>query len=91
MILLKVDNHILSIVSRANRMNGWMIRNFILRETNVILKIYKTLISSHIEDWAIMLKHENWSVILKLEGIQRRVTKLIKRVKDPVTERDWRN
>ena len=28
-----------------------------------------------------MSRHRNWSVILKLEGIQRRVTKIIKRSK----------
>ena len=38
----KADNRILSIVSRANGMIGWMIRNFISMEANVILKIYKT-------------------------------------------------
>ena len=38
----KADNYIFSLVSRANRMIGWMIWNFISREANVISKIYKT-------------------------------------------------
>ena len=28
-----------------------------------------------------MFRHENWCVILRLESIQRRVTKIIKKVK----------
>ena len=32
--------------------------------------------------WTPVLRHGNWSVILRLEGIQRRVTKIIKNVKD---------
>ena len=28
------------------------------------------------------MRHEKWGVILKLKGIQRRATKIIKRVKD---------
>ena len=34
----KVDNHILFFVSRANRMIGQMVRNFISREVNVVFK-----------------------------------------------------
>ena len=45
----KADNHILSIVLRVNGMIGWIVRNFILREANVVLKIYETLIRSHTE------------------------------------------
>ena len=35
----KTDNHVLSIVSRANGMNGWIVRNFIPMEANIVLKI----------------------------------------------------
>ena len=45
----KADNHILYILSRANGMIGWMVRYFISKEANVVLRIYKTLIRSHIE------------------------------------------
>ena len=65
---------------------GWMVSNFISREVNVVLKIYKTLKWPHIEyctqAWVPVWRHENWSVILKLECIPRRVTEIIKRVKD---------
>ena len=79
----KADNHILAIVSRANRKIGWMVRNLISREANGVFKIHITLIRPHIEYctqvWASLSKHWNWSVILRLEGIQRRVKKLIKK------------
>ena len=62
----KADNHILSLVSRANIMIDWMVRNFISRD----------------RCWTPVLRHVSWSLILRLEGTQRRVTKLIKKVKD---------
>ena len=66
-------------------MIGWMVRNFISRDTNVILKRYKTLIRPHLEyctqAWAPISTHGNCSVILRLESIQKRVTKIIKKVK----------
>ena len=36
----KADNHILSIISRTNGMIGWMVRNFISKEENIVFKIY---------------------------------------------------
>ena len=33
------------------------------------------------QSWAPVYRHGNWSVMLRLEGIQRRERKLIKRVK----------
>ena len=59
----KADNHILSIVSRVNKMISWMVRNFISREAN-LLKIFKTLKRLHVEyciqDWAPLWKYWNW-------------------------------
>ena len=69
-------------VPRVNGMIDWMVRNFISRVANVVLRIYKTLMRPHREyctqSWAPLLRHGNWNVILRLEGIQRRVTKIIK-------------
>ena len=48
-ISFKTVNHILSIASMINTMIGGMVRNFISRETNVALKIYKILIRHDIE------------------------------------------
>ena len=67
-------------------MMGWMVRNFILSEINVVLKIYKSFKRSYIEyctqAGAPVSKHRNWCVILRLEDIQRRVTNVMKREKD---------
>ena len=68
--IFKAGNHILSIVSKANGMIGWMVSN-ISKEVKVVLKIYKTLKRPHIEyctqAWAPVLRHRNWSVILRLK------------------------
>ena len=67
-------------------MIGGMVRNFILKEANVVLKMYKTLIRPPLEYCtqvcAPMLRHGNWSIIMRLEGIQKWGTKIIKRLKD---------
>ena len=44
-------------------MIGWMVQNFISREVNVVLKIFKTLIKPDVENCSQarvpMLRHEN--------------------------------
>ena len=39
--IFKAENYILSLLPRVNEMIGWMIRLFISREANVVLKILK--------------------------------------------------
>ena len=66
----------------------FLIRNKYLSNTTIYLdpSVLFLLIMVDIEYctkvWAPVFRYGNWSVILKLVGIQRRVTKLIKRVKD---------
>ena len=93
----KSDNSILSIVPKANGMITWMVRNIISREANVILKIYKTL--TDMTSYRILYsglgssvwRRQNWSVILRLDDLQRSMTKIIKRVKDySYRERFWK-
>lgn len=75
------SNHVLSIVSKANQKIGWTMRNILSRSAYVIMRVYKTLIRPHLEyctqAWAPVARHGNWKLILKLEGVQRRVTRLI--------------
>ena len=56
-------------------------RNFISREKLLMLCIYKTLIHPHLEYciqlWSPALGYENWSMILKIEGVQRQFTQII--------------
>ena len=58
-----------------------MIRNFISREANIVLKIYKTQIR-HIEywtqAWAPVSRHRNWGGILGLKGYTKKIDKIMK-------------
>ena len=80
------SNHISEIVSKANQKIGWTMRNIISREAYVITRVYKTLIRPHVEyctqAWAPAAKHGNWKFILKLEGVQRRITHVISGLED---------
>ena len=78
----KTNNHILSIVLKAKEMISWVIKNFISREENVVLRIYKTSyrilysgLGSSIETWKLKFN-------IEIGGIHKRVTKIIKRVQD---------
>ena len=59
--ILKAGNHYLSIVSRINEIVYIMVRQFNSSETNVVLKVLKTLIKLHIEYytqvWALEPSH----------------------------------
>ena len=65
-------------------MIDWMVRNFISKKADVVLKICKTQIRLRVEYCiqvlALASRHGNWSEILRFEGIQRRVTKIRRRV-----------
>lgn len=75
------SNHILSIISKANQKIGWVLRNIQSRDAFVITRVYKTLIRPHVEyctqAWAPVARHGNWSMILKLEGVQRKITRIV--------------
>ena len=62
-------------------MIGWVTRNVISRNREVMLNIYKSLIRSHLEYctqlWNPTACHGNWSIILEIEGVQRSFTRLI--------------
>ena len=58
---------------------NWITRNLINKDRSVMLPVYKTLII-HLEYcvqlWNPVPEHGNWSLILKLEGVQRRFTRI---------------
>ena len=60
---------------------AWVTRSVICRSPKVMLNIYKTLVRPHLEYcvqlWAPVPHHGNWSLIMGIENIQRRYTKLI--------------
>ena len=78
------NDQINSCISKANQMICWITRNTISREKSLMLRIYKTLIRPHLEYcvqlWNPASEHGNWSLILKIEGVQRRFTRMIEGV-----------
>jgi ribonuclease P/MRP protein subunit RPP40 len=73
-------------VSTANRILGMIKRSFCYLSKDVLLKLYKSLVRSHLEycvqAWRPYLKKD----IELIEGVQRRATKLIKSLKDETYE-----
>ena len=71
-------------IAKANKNICWIARNLITREKKVMIAIYKALIRPHLEYcvqlWNPVAEHGNWSLILELEGVQRRFTRLIDEV-----------
>ena len=63
-------------ISKANQMLCWISRNLISREKFLMLRVYKTLIRPHLEYcvqlWNPAAEHGNWSLILRIESVQRR-------------------
>ena len=62
-------------------MIGWVTRNVISREKSVMINIYKSLIRPHLEYcvsiWNPTLQFGNCKVIMDIENLQRRYTRLI--------------
>ena len=78
------NDQIESCISKANQMLCWISRNLINREKSLMLRVYKTLIRPHLEYcvqlWNPAAEHGNWSLILRIESVQRRFTRMIEEV-----------
>ena len=74
-------NHIESCVAKARSSTAWLFRNFVSREQETIIHLYKSLVRPHLEYcpqvWAPIGKFGNWSPIMSIEGVQRWVTSCI--------------
>ena len=74
-------DNIYSCIKEANRMIAWITRNIINKDKYVMLNIYKTLIRPRLEYcvqiWNPKACHGNWSIIIELEAVQRKFTRLI--------------
>jgi len=83
---LKCTKQCLKVVSTANKVLGMIKRSFSIRDKDVILQLYKTLVRPHLEysvqAWRPHLRKD----IDLLEGVQRRATKLIFDLKDKCYE-----
>ena len=75
------NDQISSCINKSSQMNCFITRNLISREKSLMLRIYKTLIRPNLEYcvqlWSPAPEHGNWSMILKIEGVQRRFTRMI--------------
>ncbi len=78
------EEHIRFCIKEANRLIAWITRNIILKDQYVMLNIYKSLIRPKLEYcvqiWNPTARHGNWSIILDLECVQRRFTRLINNI-----------
>ena len=78
------NDQIESCISKANQMLCWISRNLISREKSLMRRVYKTLIRPHLEYcvqlWNPAAEHGNWSLILRIESVQRRFTRMIEEV-----------
>ena len=75
------NDQIVSCINKGNQMICWITRNLISREKSLMLRIYKSLIRPHLEYcvqlWSPAPEHGNWFLILRIEGVQRRFTRMI--------------
>jgi hypothetical protein len=78
---LNWTEHIHSSINKANSMIAWVTRSVISRDREVMLKIYKSMVRPHVEYcvqlWSPLPAHGNWGLILAIEDIQRKFTRLI--------------
>ena len=77
----KWNGHIQTQIAKANSCMAWVSRSVISREPEVMLNIYKTMIRPFLEYcvqlWSPLPVHGNWGLILAIEDIQRRFTRMI--------------
>ncbi len=76
--------NIYTCIKEANRMMAWITRNIVNKERNVMLNIFKTLVRPKLEYcvqiWNPVARHGNWSIIVELESVQRRFTRMINEI-----------
>ena len=79
---LNFEIHISNITKKANQMLGIIRRTFNYMDKNIMLKLYKALVRSHLEYgnivWSPYLKKQS----VQIERIQRRATKLAPECKE---------
>lgn len=78
---LDFAEYVYSCINKANAMIAWVTRTFVSREKYLMLQIYKSMIRPHLEYcvqlWSPLPAHGNWKLILAIEAVQRKFTRLI--------------
>ena len=77
----KWNENIKNSLAKANKTIAWVARNIICKSKEVMSVIYRTLIRPHLEYavqcWSPAPRFGNWAVILDIEKVQRKFTRLI--------------
>jgi hypothetical protein len=79
---LKCNRQCLKAVNTANKVLGMIKRSFSVRDKDVILQLYKSLVRPHLEYSVQAWRPHFQKDIDLIEGVQRRATKLISDLKD---------
>ena len=78
---LDFGDQIKNCLSKANKMIAWISRNIICKSKDVMVLIYRSLIRPHLEycvqAWSPTPRFGNWGLILNIEKVQRKFTRLI--------------
>ena len=74
---LKFSQQCVDATNKANRMLGFIKRNFLFKNKDVILPLYTSLVRPHLEYAVQFWSPHHAKDIAKLEGVQRRATKMI--------------
>ena len=74
---LKFSQHCKDAAGKANRMLGFINRNFSFKNKDVILPLYNSLVRPHLEYAVQFWSPHHEKDIAKLESVQRRATKMI--------------
>ena len=83
--VLSYEEHIFAICNKATRMYGWLTRTLVTKDTLVMIRVFKALIRPILEYASTVWSPTHVGLILKLESIQRKVTKFAFR-NNPVLE-----
>ena len=79
---LKFDEHINSVVKKANMITGLIKRSFTYLDKNMFLQLYKALVRPHLE-YANVIWHPQYKRQSQMiEKVQRRATKILSELKD---------
>jgi len=78
---MKWDRQCIKAVKKANKMLGLIKRNFQDKSKDTVMPLYISLVRPHLEYFCQVWSPYLSKVINRLQGVQRRATKLIKDIK----------
>ena len=74
---MKFDEHIESMVAKANQLTGWILRSFKTREPEAMMLLYKQLVRSKLEYCCPLWSPNEEELKQRIETVQRRFTRKI--------------